>query len=77
MKRFLKRVLLFIVILVMAGILFFLVVFFKLKAEIGKMHPMETKKITDRIYTIRDSMVNAYLIQSEKGYIMIDAGNEA
>ena len=40
------------------------------------MEPVETKQITDRIYAIRDSVVNAYLIQSYEGYIMIDAGND-
>lgn len=76
MRRFIKRVLLIIGILIVAGILFFLGIFLKLRAEIGKMHPLETKKITDRVYAIRDTMVNIYLIQTEKGYIMIDAGND-
>ena len=39
------------------------------------MTPLETKRITDKIYAINDSMVNVYLIKSEDGYIMIDAGN--
>ena len=76
MKRFIRRVLLVTGILVVAGILFFLGVFLKLRAEIGKMHPVETKRITDRVYAILDTMVNTYLIQSEEGYIMVDAGND-
>lgn len=76
MNRFVKRFLLVIGILVLAGILFFLGVFLKLRTEIAKMNPVETKKITDRIYSIHDTMVNAYLIRYEGGYIMIDAGND-
>ena len=76
MNRLVKRILLAIGILVVAGILFFLGVFLKLRTEIGRMHPVETRKITDRIYSIHDTMVNAYLIRYDEGYIMIDAGND-
>ncbi len=76
MNRFIKRFLLIIGILVVAGIIFFLGVFLKLRTEIGRMHPVETKLITDRIYSIHDTMVNAYLIRYNGGYIMIDAGND-
>jgi len=76
MNRSVKRVLMVIGMLVVAGILFFLVVFLKLRTEIGRMHPVETRKITDRIYSIHDTMVNAYLIRYDGGYVMIDAGND-
>ena len=76
MNRFVKRVLLIIGMLVVAVILFLLGVFLKLRTEIGRMNPIETKKITNRIYSIQDAMVNAYLIQYDGGYIMIDAGND-
>jgi glyoxylase-like metal-dependent hydrolase (beta-lactamase superfamily II) len=76
MKPFVKKLLLVFGILVATGILFFFGVFLKLRSEIDKMEPVQTKQITDRIYAIRDSVVNAYLIQTYEGYIMIDAGND-
>jgi len=76
MKRIVNRMLITIGILAMVFISISLVIFLKLRTEISKMHPIETKKITDRIYTMRDSLVNVYIIRSDSGYIMIDAGND-
>lgn len=56
--------------------IFFVGVFLKLKSEMNKMTPVETGKITNGIYALHDTMVNAYLIHSEDGFIMIDAGND-
>jgi glyoxylase-like metal-dependent hydrolase (beta-lactamase superfamily II) len=48
-----------------------------MKHEMKKMHTVETGQVTDHIYAIKDSFVDAYLIGSPDGdYIMIDAGND-
>jgi len=51
--------------------------FVVMKHEMKKMHTVETGQVTDHIYAIKDSFVDAYLIGSPDGdYIMIDAGND-
>jgi glyoxylase-like metal-dependent hydrolase (beta-lactamase superfamily II) len=51
--------------------------FVVMKHEMKKMHAVETGQVTDHIYAIKDSFVDAYLIGSPDGdYIMIDAGND-
>ena len=47
-----------------------------MKLEIGKMAPLESKKIIDNIISIKDSYVNMFIIEDEEGYIAIDAGNK-
>ena len=44
-------------------------------AEVRKMTPLETGKITDRIYVIKDLYVNMYVIACDSGLILVDAGN--
>ncbi len=48
----------------------------KMKLETGKMIPLESKKVTDNILSIKDSYVNMFLIEDEEGYIAIDAGKK-
>jgi glyoxylase-like metal-dependent hydrolase (beta-lactamase superfamily II) len=75
MKMMIKRT--YIVLgMVTIGLLLFVGLFIKILTEVKKMTPLETQKITDDIYSINDSMVNAYLVKYEDGYIMIDAGND-
>jgi glyoxylase-like metal-dependent hydrolase (beta-lactamase superfamily II) len=76
MKKIIKKILIAIGILIFAVIILFAGVFLKLRSELNKMTPMETSRITDEIYVIRDSIVNAYLFRIDKGYIMIDAGTD-
>jgi glyoxylase-like metal-dependent hydrolase (beta-lactamase superfamily II) len=76
MKKMLKRILLALGILIVTGIVLIAGIFLKLKSEISKMTPIETGRITGDIYALHDTMVNAYLIQSGNGFIMIDAGSD-
>jgi len=51
--------------------------FLVMKHEMKKMHTVETGQVTDHIYALKDSFVNAYIIGSgDSGYVMIDAGNK-
>ena len=76
MKRSIKRTLKIFGIIF--GILLLLLIGFgvKMKLEIGKMAPLESKKIIDNIISIKDSYVNMFIIENDEGYIAIDAGNK-
>lgn len=50
--------------------------FVMMKSVLNKMTPAETGLITDNIYAIKDSYVNVFLVRSDSGFIMIDAGND-
>ncbi len=39
------------------------------------MTPVETGKVTDGIYAIRDTYINMYVVRYDSGYILIDGGN--
>ena len=76
MWRFLKRIYKAAAILILLLIILLGGVFLKIRSEINKMNPLNTRHITEGIYGIKDEMVNVYLVKSKKGYIMIDAGND-
>ncbi len=63
---------------VVVGILILLVaaIGFKFKAELSKMHPLETKEITSGVYAVNDGIVNMFLVKGKEGFIAVDAGNE-
>jgi glyoxylase-like metal-dependent hydrolase (beta-lactamase superfamily II) len=44
-----------------------------LRVETSKMTPVDSKKIVEGIYAVRDRFVNMYLVVSESGYVAIDA----
>jgi hydroxyacylglutathione hydrolase len=75
MKRIVKRILLGTGILI--GILFLVSIAFllKFKSETKNMKVIETGKIVDDIYAVKDSFVNLFLIQDSAHYIAVDAGN--
>jgi hydroxyacylglutathione hydrolase len=70
------------VLIILGSVLVLLIIFgagyfIMMKTVISKMAPAETGKITGNVYAIRDSFVNVYVIGSDSGYIMIDAGNDS
>lgn len=69
-----KKVVLWMAVPVVAILLFISVFLIKFKFELSKMTPVETGKVTDNVYVLKDSFVNMYLIQSGNDYIAIDAG---
>lgn len=72
-----KRILIALSIIIAALILFAAGYFLVMKHEMKKMHNVETGQITDHVYAIKDSYVNAYIIGSDSSYILIDAGNKS
>ncbi len=76
MNKIVKRVLIGVGILV--GIVAIVIggFLYKFSAETGKMTPVETGKISEHGYAIKDDFVNMYLIKDSTGYIAIDAGKD-
>ena len=70
-----KKVLITLGAIIAALILFAAGYFIMMKSVINKMTTVETGKITGNVFAIKDSFVNAFVIGSDSGYIMIDAGN--
>lgn len=74
MKRLLVTlgIIIGVLVLLVAGYLVFM------SLQMRDMHTLETGQVTDHIYALKDSYVNAYVIGSaDSGYILIDAGNKS
>ena len=76
MKKSIKRTLQASSIIVGIIALILFVYMIKLKSEINKMSPLDTKELVENIASIKDTYVNMFLIKDEERYIAIDAGND-
>jgi hydroxyacylglutathione hydrolase len=76
MRKGTKRFLLATGLVVCILILLIAALGIKFKAELSKMHPLETKEIISGVYAINDGIVNMFLVKGKKGFIAVDAGNE-
>jgi len=76
MKKMIKRTLIGVGILV--GIVAIVIggIIYKFSSETSKMTPVETGKISEHGFAIKDEFVNMYLIKDSLGYIAIDAGKD-
>ncbi|MCK9400650.1 MAG: MBL fold metallo-hydrolase [Bacteroidales bacterium] len=72
-----KKILIALGIGIAALIIFAAGYFLVMRHEMKQMATVETGKITDQVYAIKDSYVNVYAVGSDSGYIMIDAGNNS
>lgn len=75
MKKIIKKTLWGLAIVIVLIVALFVWYGIKASSETKKMSPVETSQITDSIYSIKDSFVNIYLINSDHNYIAIDGGN--
>ena len=76
MKKFFKKL-----IRVLAGIVLLIVVFMVIyliisKSAMKKMMPVETRQVTDDVYSVRTRYVNMYLVKDGDHFIAIDAGTK-
>jgi len=76
MKKFFRKILLFLGALIIIILLFFITYFVRAKSAIKQMTPVETMQITNDVYVIKDSYVNMYLIKDGSQFIAVDAGNK-
>lgn len=75
MKKILKRALIGTGIIIMVIVLFCVGYIMKAQSEMKKMAPVETMEIMDNLLSVKDSIVNLFLIKDSDVYIAIDAGN--
>lgn len=75
MKKPIKKILIGLGIIISLIAIFFVGYMLKAQSEITKMASVETKRITEDIYSLQDSFTNLYLIRDSTSYILIDAGN--
>jgi hydroxyacylglutathione hydrolase len=71
-----KKVLVILGAVVAILVIFAAGYFLIMKSVLNKMTPLDSGRITDNIFAIKDSYVNAFVIGSDSGYVMIDAGND-
>ncbi|HZM13584.1 MAG TPA: hypothetical protein VFB86_05355, partial [Bacteroidales bacterium] len=74
MKKFFRKLL-----WTLAGIISLIVVFMIIYLIIAKsamktMMPVETRQVTDDVYSVRTRYVNMYLVKDGDNFIAIDAG---
>jgi len=76
MNKILKRTLIITGIIVGVFALAFLGLALKLKSEMSGFTPMETRKIVDNIFVVKDDFANIFIIQDRAQYIVIDCAND-
>ena len=74
MKKFFKK-LLWVLGGVVAIVLVFMISYLIIaKSAMKKMMPVETRQVTDDVYSVRTKYVNMYLVKDGEHFIAIDAG---
>jgi hydroxyacylglutathione hydrolase len=76
MKKFFRKILIFLGTLAGIILLLFVLYIVRAKSAMNQMTPAETMQITDDVYTIKDGYVNMYLVKNGDNFIAIDAGNK-
>jgi glyoxylase-like metal-dependent hydrolase (beta-lactamase superfamily II) len=74
MKKFFKKLLWVlggIVIIILVFMISYLII---AKSAMKKMMPVETRQVTDDVYSVRTKYVNMYLVKDGDHFIAIDAG---
>jgi hydroxyacylglutathione hydrolase len=76
MKKFFRKVLLFLGAVILIIIAFFTTYIVRAKSQQRQMTPVETSQITNDIYAVKDGFVNMFLIKDGSEFIAIDAGQK-
>jgi glyoxylase-like metal-dependent hydrolase (beta-lactamase superfamily II) len=76
MKKVLKRVLIIIGIIIGVLALAWGGMYLKLKSEMSGFAVMETGKIVDDIFVVKDDFANLFIIQTNAQYIVIDCATD-
>ena len=74
MKRTIKRILYAVAAIVLAMVLFMGYGMYRVSKETSSLTPLESGKLTDDIYVIKDKYSNMFLIENNEKYIAVDAG---
>ena len=76
MNKTLKRAMIIIGISIFLLILAFGGIHMKLKYEMSGFTPMETGKVADNIFVVKDDYANMFIVQDGKQYIVVDCAND-
>jgi len=76
MNKILKRILIAIGIVIGVLALAYGGLYLKLKSEMSGFTPMETGKIVDDIFVVKDDFANIFIIQDSAQYIVIDCATD-
>lgn len=77
MKKILKWLLIIIGIIVGLLALAWGGMYWKLTSELKHFHPLETGKVVDSIYAVKDDFANIFIVQDSSQYIVFDCANDA
>ena len=72
MNKVLKKVLIITCIIVGILVLAFCGMALKMKSEMSGFAPLETGRVVDNIFVVKDDFANAFIIQDSAQYIVID-----
>jgi hydroxyacylglutathione hydrolase len=75
-KKFLRKVLIFLGAIILIIIAFFTTYIVRAKSQQRQMTPVETSQVTNDIYAVKDGIVNIFLIKDGSEFIAIDAGQK-
>ena len=75
MNKILKRSLIIISVIVVVLVLAFVGMSLKLKSEMKDFAPMETGKVVNNIFVVKDDFANVFIIQDSTQYVVIDCAN--
>jgi len=76
MNKIVTKSLIILGIIVVVLVLAFVVMLLKIKSETSGFAPLETGKVMDNIFAVKDDFANVYIIQNGEKYIVIDCGNK-
>lgn len=75
MKKIVKRTLITVGIIVGVIVLAYAGMFLKLKHETSGFTPLETGRVVDDIYAVKDDFANVFFIKDSLGWVAVDCGN--
>ena len=76
MNKILKRILIIIGIIIVVFVLAFVGMYLKIKSEASGFAPLETGKVIDDIFVVKDDFANFYIIKDGDQYIVIDCATD-
>ena len=75
MNKIVKKSLIIAGVIVAVLVLAFAGMSLKLKSEMKDFAPMETGKVVDNIFVVKDDFANVFIIQDSTQYVVIDCAN--
>jgi len=72
MKKFFKRILIIMGVIIGGLALAYGGLFLKMKSELSGFTPLETGRVIDDIYVVKDDFANLFIIKDDAQYVVID-----